>query len=165
MTVIDTMMVIFCGLLLAYGAAHDIAVRTVPNSVSIGIALLGLLHAVLAGTVLPGLSIALLVFGSGIVAWRTGLLGGGDVKLMAAVSLWFRPHAEPRFLVMIAILGGVLAVLYLLLGHLLPASGGAPSGNLARRVIRAERRRIRRRSPLPYAVAIGSAALFCLVRE
>ena len=165
MKVIDTMMVTFCGLLLAYAAAHDIAVRTVPNRVSIGIALLGLLHAVLAGIVLPGVSIALVVFGCGVLAWRAGLLGGGDVKLMAAVSLWFRPHAEPLFLVMMSILGGVLAVLYLVLGHLVPASGGTPSGNLARRVIRAELRRIRRRSPLPYAVAIGSAAFFCLVRE
>ncbi len=160
----DTMMVTAFGLLLAYGAAHDVAARTVPNSLSLAVALLGLLQAGRSDTLLTNLIIAAAVFLIGTGLWRVGLLGGGDVKLMAAVSLWFPPHAQMALFATTAMLGGALGCVYLLLSRLVPAPTPRRSATMLGRLIRAELRRIRKRCALPYAVAISSAALLCLVR-
>lgn len=55
--------------------------------------------------------------GSGLFAWR--IMGGGDVKLLAAGALWFGFAYLPMFLVTVALLGGALALVILVLRRLL----------------------------------------------
>ena len=161
----DAMMVTVCFSGLAYGAAHDVAVRTIPNWVSVCIGLVGLCHALLQHFALQAIVNGSLAFCFGLLGCRAAVLGGGDVKLISAVSLWFRPSDEPRLIALIAVAGGVLACFYLLMQRLAPRPAREKPHNLTRRLVRVELRRIRRRASIPYAVAIASATMLCLAQD
>ena len=60
---------------------------------------------------------ALVILGCGIVVWRLGWLGGGDVKLLTALSLWAGPFHTPALLLATALNGGALALLCIALRH------------------------------------------------
>lgn len=81
-----------------------------------------LLTVVLAASFLPAallapaavdwpwhLGAAVLVFAAGAACFAMGWLGGGDVKLAAAVALWLGP-VTPQFLVVMAVVGGAVAL-------------------------------------------------------
>jgi prepilin peptidase CpaA len=160
---------------LLFAAANDVAVRIVPNGVSLIVAVSGLGLNALAGQLLAALFGAGLVFAGAWQCWRRGWIGGGDVKLLAACALLVPPGAVPELLLATAIAGGVLAALYLVLGRLLPRERRGPGTRSRRvpgvrcrrsvlivRVWRAECRRIRRRVSLPYACAIAAGVLLTL---
>ena len=161
---IDTMMVTACCLGLVYAAGHDIAVRTIPNWVSLCIGCAGFVHAIFAGRPVAAVGVASIIFCVGLLAWRVSLLGGGDVKLMTAVSFWVRPQTEPELLLLIAVAGGLVACLYLLAGAVAPRPASHRPPTKARRIVRVELRRMRRRQSIPYAVAIASATIVCLAK-
>jgi prepilin peptidase CpaA len=46
-------------------------------------------------------------------AFYAGMMGGGDVKLAAALALWFPPLGTIHFLVIMSIAGGVLTLAFL----------------------------------------------------
>ncbi len=143
-----------CGLLI-YGAIHDVVGRTIPNRIALLIALIGLLQAARGHTLLASALVSAAIFAAGFLAYRQGLLGGGDVKLLAATSLLISPWRVPLQLEAIAIAGGLLAILYLLAGTLVPAPAPARPPHRLGRALRVEMWRIRRRGPLPYGVAIA----------
>jgi len=62
----------------------------------------------------PGMAIQLAAGGIVFVllagAFYAGMMGGGDVKLAAALALWFSPAGTVKFLVLMSIAGGVLTV-------------------------------------------------------
>lgn len=159
--------------MLLVAGASDVATRRVPNRVSAGLAGIGIILHLGSGDLAPALGAALAVFLLGFVCWRRGWLGGGDVKLLAAVALLVAPWRVPGLLAAIALAGGVLALAYLLLRVVLTLSrrhrpGGSQLGELAARatlsrIIRIERWRIRRGAPLPYASAICVGASFMLL--
>jgi len=70
-----------------------------------------------------------------------GAMGGGDVKLLAALALWIAPLPFLNLLVMMALLGGVLTVLF-----------------CAWHVARRQREKL----AIPYGVAIAMAGLWVL---
>jgi prepilin peptidase CpaA len=144
---------------LVVAALHDLTIRLVPNSLSILIALAGL--AIRASDGLPAIAAsagaaALLFFGLVLLHSR-GLLGGGDVKLCAAVACGLPPLEVFDFLIATTVAGTVLGCLYLALSQVPVSARLALPGaaSLPRRVLAVEWRRIRRRGPLPYAVAIA----------
>lgn len=102
--------------LLAGAAWTDLRTRRIPNGIVASTGLLWLPFALTlplptAGLAL-GLAMAVLLAGMG--AWSAGWFGAGDVKLLAALSLWAGPaHLLPLLLV-IAVSGGVLAIAMLL---------------------------------------------------
>ena len=145
--------------LLALAAVWDIAIRKIPNSLCLAVACLALLQRGLSGGLPLALLAALIVAGFAIVAWFFGFLGGGDVKLLTAVTLLVPPARAPLLIASIAIAGGLLSVLYLLLSILPPPAHGTRPVATLWRVLRAERWRIRRRRSLPYACAIASGVL------
>jgi prepilin peptidase CpaA len=151
-------------LLLALVAAHDLAARTIPDRANLALLACGLALRAADGTLLPwGLVAALAVFGLGFLAWRAGAMGGGDVKLLAAVALLVPPAAVPSLLLAVALAGGLLAATYLLAHRLArPAPAGPRPQGLLARAARAEAWRISRRGPLPYGVAIAAGAVFAL---
>jgi prepilin peptidase CpaA len=145
--------------ILAGAAVHDIAARTIPNSLVLVIAALGLLVRFAEADLPWGLLAATLVFAAATIAWRFGIMGGGDVKLLAAVALLVPPAAVPSLVLAVALAGGVLGFLYIAMGRLMPARTlsprpAGPDATVMARALRAEAWRIRRRGPLPYAVAI-----------
>lgn len=157
------MILALASLALAAAALHDIAARTIPNRLSLAIAGAGLLARVLADELLPGLLVGGLVFLLGWAAWRCRVMGGGDVKLLAACALLVPPAAAPGLVLAVALAGGVLALAYLGLRPWVAAPAPARPAPLFARARRAEAWRIRRRGPLPYGVAIALGTFFTLL--
>ena len=71
------------------------------------------------------------------------MMGGGDVKLAAALALWFPPLLTIKFLVFMSIAGGVLT-LALVIWHRARGNGGRPK--------------------IPYGVAIAFGGLAILTQ-
>ena len=145
--------------LLAVAALRDIMARTVPNQLAAALAAAGLVLQALQGTLLAGTGAAVLVFVLAALCWRRGWMGGADVKLLGAAALLVPPAAVPILVATISLFGAALAFVYLLARRRVTVPRLVPAG-FAGRVIRAERWRLRRGGPLPYAVAIASGAAF-----
>jgi prepilin peptidase CpaA len=84
------------------------------------------------------------VLGLGTLLFVRGWMGGGDVKLLAACSLWFDLDQGWKMLVAVAIAGGLETLIVMLL-RALPWS---PS-------LRNRLAVLRRNDGIPYGVAIG----------
>ncbi len=152
-------------LTLVFAALHDVAARTIPNTASIVLALLGIATHVADGTILFSLLIGAIVFTVSLFCWMRGWMGGGDVKLLAAAALFVAPGSVGSMIVATSLFGGVLAVIYLIAREFarriaLP-TGPAPRNFIAR-VLRAEHWRLLRGAPLPYGSAIAAGTLFSL---
>ncbi len=82
-----------CALLLL-AAWCDLATRTIPDSVSIALAALGLLARVAADGLAPA-AVSFLVaaglFAAFVWLHARGFIGGGDVKLISALAVGFPP--------------------------------------------------------------------------
>ena len=151
--------------LLLIAAWRDLATRTIPDTVSLLVVATGLLVRGLEGPLALALSAAtaLLFFVVLLGVYARGLIGGGDVKIMTALAVALSPLDSYRFVVATAIAGGVLAVAYLLLSRRRHAPSGTRPVSLLGRVAAVESRRIARRGPLPYAVAIAAGGAFVLL--
>jgi prepilin peptidase CpaA len=151
------------GLALMFGAAlHDIAVRTVPNCVPAALAVLGVAARVLAGDIWLALAVAGVVFLVAALLWWRGMMGGADAKLLGAMALLAPPGRIPELLLTIALCGGVLAIFYLLMSHLVTRPAPGPRRTFVGRLAKAERWRLSRRGPLPYATAIAGGSMIVL---
>ncbi len=118
------------GLLLLLAAGIDVRTYTIPNRLNLLIAVLAPLfwwsiELALWPDVAIRVSVALLVFALLALAFAVGMMGGGDVKLAAAVALWFPPLATVKMLVVMSIAGGLLTLLVLLI-HRAGRRGGRP---------------------------------------
>ena len=87
---------------------------------------------------------------AGTLMFAAGKLGGGDVKLLAATSLWFDFAGVGTFLIAVALCGGLLALLILLARMLRQGDGVSPILFL------------NKGSGIPYGVAIAAGALFAV---
>jgi prepilin peptidase CpaA len=152
--------------LLAHAALHDLAARTIPDWVSLALLPIGLWLRLWQGGLPWAVAALLLVFAGGVLAWRFGAFGGGDVKLLAAATPLLPPAEVPMLIAAVALAGGALALPYLALRPLLRgrAVGERPRHLLAR-VLRAERWRIGRGGPLPYGIAIAAGATWVLLLQ
>nr|WP_246602453.1 prepilin peptidase [Falsiroseomonas tokyonensis] len=146
-------------ILLIAAALRDVATRTIPDGFSIALAAAGCGLRATEGPLAVVLSLgsAALLFLLLVPLHARGMLGGADLKLGAAVAVGLPPFGTMDFLLLTALAGGVLGCVYLALARLpspQPFAVGIPA-SLPGRVLAVERRRIRRRGPLPYAVAIA----------
>lgn len=146
--------------LLLAAALHDIAARTVPNWMAASLLPFGLALRLIDATLPGGLLAAFLVLLATYACWRRGWMGGGDVKLLAAAALLVPPASALGFLAAVAISGSILALVYLAARRLVAPPGPRRPAGLLARTLRAERWRIRRRGPLPYACAIAAGFIF-----
>jgi len=160
-----TMMVALAGAVLLFAALHDIAFRTVPDWVSAVLALGGGVARVLDGQWAMGLTCGLAVSTLAALCWWRGWLGGGDVKLLGATAILVRPDLVPGYVLMVALAGGGLGLIYLLLERIVSVPPWHRQMSLLRRVMAVECRRIRRRASLPYAAAISAAAILMLAKS
>jgi prepilin peptidase CpaA len=110
--------------MMALGGSFDLLTMTIPNRVSIALVAAFPAAAVCAG--LGGAAIAghlaagALMLAVGILMFARGWLGGGDAKLLAAASLWLGFEHLPSYLLLVAVLGGVLALLIVSYRRLAP---------------------------------------------
>lgn len=148
--------------LLIYAAASDAHRYLIPNWVSIGIVLLFVPYAALSpapvdwqgGLITSG---AALAAGFGLYSRR--LVGGGDVKLIAACALWAGISQVLAFLIVTSLAGGALALGLLLARTLIARRRGATSGAVEGGEIPLMRQRV------PYGLAIAAGGIFILLRQ
>jgi len=152
-----------CIALTLAASLHDIIARSIPNRLVSVLAIVGLADAMVAGHVTGSLLAAGGVFIAAVLCWQCGFLGGGDVKLLAAASLAVPPNAVPFFIGAVAVAGGLLAILYLVARPLVAAPVSGRANSLLGRAARAERRRVSRGGPLPYACAITGGFMFVII--
>ncbi|MEA3068462.1 MAG: prepilin peptidase CpaA [Sphingomonadales bacterium] len=101
--------------ILVVAAAIDVRTFTISNRLNLTVALLAPLYWLsISLTPWPGMAIQLAAGGIVFVllagAFYAGMMGGGDVKLAAALALWFSPAGTVKFLVLMSIAGGVLTL-------------------------------------------------------
>ena len=141
--------VIVCFFLaVAWAAIGDLRAFSIPNRLVllvVGFYPAHVLASPIAIDWTGALMIAALTFFCGWFLFARGFIGGGDVKLIAAVALWSGPHLILPFLLLVLAAGGILAAVILLHARVTLSSEGGLSRALA--------------TPIPYgiAIAVGSA--------
>jgi prepilin peptidase CpaA len=102
--------------ILIVAAAIDARTFTISNRLNLTVALTAPVYWLsIALPLWPGVGIQLAA-GAGVfallaLAFYAGMMGGGDVKLAAALALWFSPEWTIKFLVFTSLAGGVLTLL------------------------------------------------------
>ncbi len=143
---------------LIWASISDIRYYFIPNTIPI---IITAAYAVFAffmplPHLIGGLLMGTLVFAAGALLFARGLMGGGDVKLMAAAALWAGPSLISTFAIAVSLSGALLAALMLSpLRGLMPApsqdavalTGGSDTGL---------------RQPMPFGVAIAIGGLCVL---
>jgi prepilin peptidase CpaA len=104
--------------ILIVAAVIDVRTFTISNRLNLTVALLAPVYwASVALSPWPGIAVQLAagatVFALLAGAFYAGMMGGGDVKLAAALALWFPPLGTIKFLVLMSLAGGVLTLLVL----------------------------------------------------
>lgn len=141
---------LFPGLLL-YAAWSDLRTMEIPNWVSIALAI-GFLPAAAANGLSLGDIGLHLAFGAGVLIicaglFYIGVFGGGDAKVISAASLWTGLAATGQFVMGMAIAGGFLALVLIVLRRMKVQS----NRKWAARLLSPE-------EGAPYAVAIAAGA-------
>ncbi len=143
---VSEFLVALLAIALVAAAIVDLRSRTIPNGLALAIAL-GAIPFWLASDlpVWPDAAIriglAAAVFACFALAFAAGMMGGGDVKLLAALALWLPPPALLLLLVLMSLAGGALT-LAMLIRH---------------RISRAEHK-----LEIPYGVAIAFGGLWLI---
>jgi prepilin peptidase CpaA len=148
----------FCALLAA-AAVGDVRRFRISNRLNLAIA--GLFFAIAlpaglgGGLLLQHLVWFVLVTAICLGAFYLGAFGGGDAKMIGAVSAWMGPAGLLPFIVWTALWGGVLALL-LLGARFVARKTGLPKGPRWLRQI------LRRKAGVPYGVAIAAGGVMAL---
>jgi prepilin peptidase CpaA len=138
--------------LLIWAAFSDMQRYVIPNRICLSLLVLypGYAIGLAPSEVGIAAAIALGVFVIGAGLFSFGIMGGGDVKLLAAVSLWAGGAYFPTFVVLTSAAGGVLALWWSpLLRRFFPTTTVAKAAN--------------GRPAIPYGVAIAAGGLFVAV--
>ena len=139
-------LIVALGALLIAAAITDLRARIISNRLNLAIAVLAPLWWIASGLdPWPDVAVQLLV-GAAVfllfaALFSVGMMGGGDVKLLAALALWFPWQAVISLLVLMALLGGLVTVVTVI-HHRMTRRLGQPE--------------------IPYGVAISLAALWLL---
>jgi prepilin peptidase CpaA len=117
-------------LLLIAAAIGDARRFVIPNWLCAAVALVSLPYWWASGASFwPGYALqagfAVAVFAAFAALFAAGLMGGGDVKLLAALALWLPVSRFTQMIVLVALFGGALT-LTLLARHRLRRQPGRP---------------------------------------
>jgi prepilin peptidase CpaA len=139
-------MLCLLGVLLIIAAVTDLRSRIISNRLNLAVAALAPLWWVASGMPLwPDIAgqllIAAIVFGIFAGLFSLGWMGGGDVKLLAALALWFPWQVVMSLIVLMAVLGGVVTIVTVV-HHRMTRRLGQPE--------------------IPYGVAISLSALWLI---
>ena len=136
-------------IMLLWAAVVDVRTRTISNRLNLAIAVMAPLFWWATGVDLwPDaalrVGVAMAVFLLFALAFQLGAMGGGDVKLAAALALWFAPRDTALLLVLMSLAGGVLTII-VMIEHRIRKNEGRPE--------------------VPYGVAIAFGALWLLAQR
>lgn len=143
---------------LVVAAVIDVKTFTISNRLNAAVALAAPLYWWSIGMPLwPDAAIQVAV-AAGVflllaLAFQIGMMGGGDVKLAAALALWFSPVSTVKFLVFMSIAGGLLTLIVLIAHKKFPGWQVHEDG------------RPRSKARVPYGVAIAVGGLVILAQR
>ena len=144
-------------ILLLAAAAEDAIRLRISNFIVLLVIVAAVAAALIAGPELAlwkNLVVFLGLLAIGTPMFAAGKLGGGDVKLLAAVGLWFDFTGALWMILAVAIAGGLLALVILILRSF------GWSEEIRRRVVV-----LRSRGGIPYGVAIAAGALITMALQ
>ena len=135
--------------ILVFAAVVDVRTFTISNRLNLTVALLAPVYwASVELSPWPGIAVQLAAAATVFVllagAFYAGMMGGGDVKLAAALALWVSPFTPVKFLILMSLAGGVLT-LVVLAAHRARKAEGRPE--------------------IPYGVAIAFGGLAILTQR
>jgi prepilin peptidase CpaA len=146
---------------MAVAAFEDLRRLIIPNLLPILLCAVWPLYFAAAPSLygaLWAIGCAAAVFAVGAVLFARGYVGGGDVKLLTAATLWAGPAGTPALLMLTGMLGGVLALFLLMpFGNHLVAAARVMLGQPP---VPAERGFA---TAVPYGVAIAGASLIVVL--
>lgn len=133
---------------LLVAAFTDLHRRQIDNWLNAAIVLCAPIFWLATGLDLVGIGIQLAIaaatFAVVAVLFAMGAMGGGDVKLLTALALWIKPLWFLKLVVIMALVGGVLTLIFGGL-HLMRRKGGKVA--------------------IPYGIAISFAGLWVLADQ
>jgi prepilin peptidase CpaA len=155
---LQTIILVLAVGLFAAVSYSDIKSLRIPNSLVAAVAILGLTRLIAVGD----LSAALYTIAASVVVlivafllfWR-GLLGGGDAKLMAAVTVLVGHQGLTSFLFLMGICGGLVSFAVIVIHQYFPLFRGPRFAVLVPRA----------RITVPYGVAIAAAGSLTLILQ
>ena len=136
-------------LILVVAAVIDVRTFTISNRLNLTVALLAPVywwaaHLPLWPDIGQQIIAAVAVFVLLAGAFYAGMMGGGDVKLAAALALWFSVGSTLAFLIYMSIAGGLLTLVVMTI-HRMRKKPGKPE--------------------IPYGVAIAVGGLAILIQR
>jgi prepilin peptidase CpaA len=140
------------GALLVAASCFDVLKLRIPNLIPLGLVALFALELLLGASPPAPLGHALamlLALAILLPLFALDMLGGGDVKLLAGVALWLGMAKLAPLLILVGIVGGLFALVWLALRWLIRA--GLPDRTLPPS--------LQARAPLPFALPIMAVAL------
>jgi len=172
---IRTMLWLASMVLLAVIAATDLRDRIIPNEAVILIAISGFALSLVTrpGSVWVSLLASVVLLGALWTLVYRDVLGGGDAKLIAAVTLIVPPDRIGLLLLEIALAGGVLSVAYFAaycvlrrapVSQCIAVNAACPTSGF-NRFLRSERARIITGQSVPYALAALGGVCIYVVNE
>src|SRR5947209_795149 len=102
-----------------------------------------------SSTLWQNVVVCLVILAAGTAAFAAKWLGGGDVKLLAAIGLWLDLKAATGLIAAVFLAGGVVAIIYI----------------AARRLAHRRGQAHRTDGRVPYAVAIAIGAMFIFTTQ
>jgi prepilin peptidase CpaA len=150
----------------ATGAVSDLRTRRIPNALSIAIAALGFVRLGYTQDLIGDawtLAAAGAAFAITVALFRWGAIGGGDAKMITAMTVLVGYQQITVFLFLMSLCGGALALVMLAAERLhlgfggrrtlahtpLPRDGGLPGE--------------RQRATVPYGVAVAAGGVISLI--
>ena len=125
---ISSLLLVALAAMLLVACWCDLKARTIPNGLNLAVALLAIPYwwsidlSLWPGVALQ-LGVAALVFCLFAIAFAFGAMGGGDVKLVAAIALWLPAQSVLALLFIMSVAGGALT-LAMLIRHRLARQTG-----------------------------------------
>lgn len=146
-------LVVFAAAVTLVAALIDIRKFIIPNWCSLAVFVSGLVFAYFSGLFVTSLAVGVALFFAGAILFQFGLAGGGDVKLLAATGVWAGLSGVFELLLLTALGGGVLSLIYMLSGAVVLKRKGEPvsAGVLLKQSV-------------PYGVAICAGGFYFFVR-
>lgn len=158
---VDIVLLVTFTILVGMAAGMDLRYRRIPNSLALTIFVVGSGFALLSAGPAEAIPRVLEGCAAGLVMWfpfwALGMLGAGDVKFFAAAAAWLGPRLALQATLLSALLGGLIALLWLLPRARLATSRTAPEGaSDEREEVGLGRDASKGSNSLPYGVAMAA---------
>ncbi len=161
MSILQILVIVLFVATLVYAANTDFRRLEISNMTSLFIALLFIPAAIMAEISFTNIVLhyawAFGILAIGAAVFALGLMGGGDVKLLAAIAVWFEVSELSNLVMYIALLGGALSVI-MLCAKKMPALArllGSPVWLENNQDLQ---------QPIPYGIAITGATIMLIGR-